>query len=180
MDGDSHSKEELIATINEMNQRIADLESRNGEEKWLEHSLRRRTIDLSERMKELECIHELLHLSLKQTDPLGQNAEKIMAVIKDGWQYPDAACVRIKWDGCEIKSFDFKEARNKQIEPIVVGGKRRGEVEVGYTTDKPAAWQGPFLREEAKLLRSISLWLSLVIERLDRQSREAASNGGES
>jgi hypothetical protein len=49
----------------------------------------------------------------------------------------------------------------------MVSGKRRGELEVGYTMEKPTIWQGPFLKEEAKLLRSIALWLSLVIEKID-------------
>jgi GAF domain-containing protein len=75
--------------------------------------------------------------------------------------------VRIKWDDNEYQSLDFSTVRSKQSEPIMVSGKRRGELEVGYTMEKPTIWQGPFLKEEAKLLRSIALWLSLVIEKID-------------
>lgn len=178
MNNCDHSKEELIATIAELNERLLEFESRRGESKWLDSSLRIRTRELSERMKELECIHGLLQLSLKQDNPFDHSAEKTIRVIRDGWQFPEVTCVRIKWDEKEYKSLDFDNVQSKQSEPIVVSGKRRGEVEVGYSAEKPSSWKGPFLKEEAKLLQSISLWLSLMIERIDRDVAIHSVNGG--
>jgi len=163
----NYSVKELLATIETMNQEIIELESKKGEDKWLAGALRRRTHDLSERMKELECLYGLLQLSVKQENPFCRGAEKMIQIIREGWQYPEATCVRIKWDKNEVKSLNFSDCRTRQVEPIVVGGKRRGEIEVGYTADKPSIWQGPFLKEEAKLLRAISLFLSLLITRID-------------
>jgi hypothetical protein len=168
MEPKNETTENLIATIEEMNRRITELESRRDETKWLEQAFRQRTHELSERMKELECIFNLLQLSLKLDDPFEGGAEKMIHIIREGWQYPNVTGVRIRWDGKEFRSLDFKDIRSRQSEPIIVKGKRRGEVEIGYTVDKPGIWQGPFLREEAKLLRSISLYLSLVIDRLDK------------
>lgn len=168
MEEHKHSEEELLATIADLNQRLLEYESARGESRWLETNLRRRTQDLSERMKELECLQGLLQMSVKDENPFEPGAEKIIRIIRAGWQYPDATSVRIKWGDHEYKSLDFSDVRARQIEPIIMRGKRRGEVEVGYTADKPTIWQGPFLKEEAKLLRAIALWLSLVIDRIDR------------
>ncbi len=161
----NYSVNDLLSVIEEMNKEITRLGGKRDDRKWLEGALRRRTHDLSERVKELECLLNLLQLSLKQEDPFERGAEKMIQIIRDGWQYPEATCVRIKWDECESKSLNFSNCKTKQIEPIVVDGKRRGEIEVGYTSDKPYVWQGPFLIEEAKLLRAIALLLSLLIIR---------------
>jgi hypothetical protein len=162
-----YTKEQLLATVAELNQRLLEFESKRGDVKWLETSLKSRTRDLSERMKEVECIHALLQMSVKQDSPFEHGAEKMIRTIREGWQYPEVTSVRIKWDDKEYQSLDFSTVRSKQSEPIMVSGKRRGELEVGYTMEKPTIWQGPFLKEEAKLLRSIALWLSLVIEKID-------------
>lgn len=162
------SNEELLLVIEEMNREIVKLGGKREEKKWLEGALRRRTNELSERVKELECLLNLLQLSLKQENPFERGAEEMIKIIKNAWQYPEATCVRIKFDDYEAKSLNFTTDGAKQIEPIMVNGRRRGEVEVGYTSTKPYVWKGPFLKEEAKLLRAISLLLSLLIAKKDQ------------
>jgi len=166
----NYTVDELFIVIEEMNQEIIKLGGKRDERKWLEGALRRRTQELSERMKELECLRNLLRLSLKLENPFERGAEEMIKIIKNAWQYPEAACVRIKYDDYEAKSLNYFNGGAKQIEPIMVNGKRRGEIEVGYMSKKPYVWQCPFFKEEAQLLRAISLLLSLLIIR-NEQSR---------
>lgn len=159
------SREELLSALHEMNRRLLEMEARQGEDEWLEDALKRRTHELSERVKELECLHHLLQISLDSKDPLAKRPEDVLRVIGSGWQYPESTRVEIRLDE---KSFSWPAegvCLAHQTEPIVVEGKRRGEIIVGYTAKKPPAWQGPFLKEEAALIKSIALWLAYLVKR---------------
>lgn len=161
-----HSKDELLATIADLNEALRRVEARRDDRDWLEGALRRRTKLLSERMKELDCIHALLRLSTTHVDPLAGHSREILRAIRNGWQNPEAARVRIQCDGRAWSSPGSDADGPKLIEPIVVRGTRRGEIEIGYP-DGPSIGPDPFLAEEAELLRSIALWLALVIEKRD-------------
>lgn len=134
------SMESLIAAMDEM----------KGDTEWLEDALKRRTHDLSERMKELECIYGLLRLGKF-------DAEKVLEIIRHGWQFPVQATARIHFDAREYKTPNHDRAEVRQTAPILVQNKRRGEVEVGYTKELP------FLKEETQLLKAIAVWLGTVL-----------------
>ena len=164
--GVGESEDELLRAIEQMKRRVLNLESERSQWDRLETALKR-THDLGERMKELFCIHSLWRLSTREENPFVLNLWKIMRMIRDGWQFPRFTCVRIKWDDRDFKSRNYGNTRARLVEKIVVNGKSRGEVEVGYLIDRPAAWEGPFLKEEINLLRAVALWVAFVIAKFD-------------
>jgi signal transduction histidine kinase len=52
---------------------------------------------------------------------------------------------------------------------MVVGGARRGVVEVFYTRDKAGFAEGPFLKEEQSLIDTVAREVSLVVERREAE-----------
>ena len=111
--------------------------------------------DLNERAKELSCLYrvdEALRLDVPLPDRLRLAAEALPA----GWQYPAACEARIVLGGHDVRTEGFAETAWVQKAPIVVQGETAGEVEVCYTSAMPEADEGPFLKEERKLIDTIA------------------------
>ncbi len=121
--------------------------------------------DLSERVKELNCLYGISRLFETGYNSLDEAMQAVVALIPPAWQYPEVTCARIKLKNAEFKTVNFKETRYKQSQDIVVNGKRFGTLEVCYLVEKPASDEGPFLKEERNLIRVIAERLGLIIER---------------
>ena len=111
---------------------------------------------LQERAKELNCLYAVEEL-LNQPDIKPMEAcEGIIKAIPPGWQYPDVCQARIELDGEVVKSPRFKESPWKQSAEIKSLERPVGNISVYYTREMPAADDGPFLKEETRLIRTIS------------------------
>lgn len=115
--------------------------------------------DLRERVKELRCLYGLAD-TLRKRKTLEEVFEDVVALIPPAWHYPEIARVRIRFDGREYVSRAFKETRWKQSSDIIVGGRRRGVVEVFYLQQRPESAEGPFLAEERDLIDTVARALS--------------------
>ena len=72
------------------------------------------------------------------------------------WQYPDITCAKIKLNGKELKTQNFKETNWQQVSDILVHGVPSGKLVVGYLEERPENDGGPFLTEEGALLDAIA------------------------
>lgn len=163
-DFDSISKAELLNALKEANQQIQHMENLLAEYKWLEGALRRRTYELSERVKELDCLYQVSSRLISSTDSLQKILADIVDIMPSGWQYPKATCVRLVLNGCEYRTSNFCKTRLKQSASIHRGNKRIGTLEV-YLIPSPAHDRDkPFLAQEEKLLKVIAMWLGAIIE----------------
>ncbi|WP_129582675.1 sensor histidine kinase [Methanolobus psychrotolerans] len=96
--------------------------------------------------------------------------KKIVDVIPSAWQFPEITCARIALDDKSFQTKNFRETTWKQTSKIHVHGKQVGILEVFYLEDKPEIDEGPFLKEEMKLINSIAERVGRIIER--RQAEE--------
>ncbi|MBN1368307.1 MAG: GAF domain-containing sensor histidine kinase [Dehalococcoidales bacterium] len=126
--------------------------------------------DLSERVKELNCLYGISRLFENGDRTLGDAMQSVVDLIPPAWQYPEDTCARIKLKKSEFKTANFKETRWKQSHDILVNGERFGTLEVYYLVAKPASDEGPFLEEERNLLRIIAARLGMIIERENAKS----------
>ena len=111
---------------------------------------------LNERVKELNCIYTIEEL-LSSTEYSIENVfQKIVETIPPGWQYPDVCVARIDFEGNEFTSKGFKRSRWVQRADIVVQERSVGFIEVYYTDFRPTADEGPFLKEERRLINTIA------------------------
>lgn len=156
------SKAELLTVIKELSDRLDQYENSRDENRWLEDALKRRTRDLSERLKEFQCLSRLLELSATGTNPFPLKAEEILRFIQSGWQLPEITCVRIKLRDQIYQTANFKKANGVVRQPISVRKKTIGTLEVGSieADKKDRGW--PFLKEEHNLIEAISNWISSI------------------
>ncbi len=110
---------------------------------------------LQERAKELNCLYKIEEVMNKPDSDIDEVCQRIIKAIPPGWQYPDICIAEVKLEGKSYFSPNFKPTAWIQSANIVVQDKKVGEINVYYTQEMPKADEGPFLKEETKLLETI-------------------------
>jgi two-component system NtrC family sensor kinase len=126
---------------------------------------RRTQTALRERVKELLCLYSIARVVEDSTSSLEEAIERIVRLLPPAWQFPDIAAARITLDGNSYTSGEVKAMRARQFAKIVVNGRTRGAVEVGYVGDLICAADGPFLREEEHLIDGVAREIGEFLER---------------
>jgi PAS domain S-box-containing protein len=134
--------------------------------KRAEEALRKRTTDLGERIRELQCLYAITALVARQNSSLEEICQGIVDVIPLAWQYPEITCGRISLAGRTFDTHSFTETIWKQSADIRVYSDRVGTLDVYYLQEKPPCDEGPFQREERNLLNTIAKLLGETIERI--------------
>jgi len=111
---------------------------------------------LQERAKELLCLYQVGEILRNSDQTWDVKLQRIIDAIPSGWQYPEVCQARITFGGQTFQSPRFRETPWGIQEPIKIRGEEMGTLEVLYTEDRPLAHEGPFLREERKLLNTLA------------------------
>lgn len=128
---------------------------------------------LVERVKELTCLHGIARAAGQHDIPLPTILQEVVGLLPPAWQYPEVAHARIVLDGCMYVTSGFAPADTKQSADIVVGGHKRGQVEVAYSEPRPAADEGPFLKEERALIGSVAREMASLVGRRTMEDERA-------
>ena len=131
----------------------------------LGEKLGKRTYDLNERVKELNCLWGISNLIEKPCISLEAIIPGTVNLLPSAWQYPEITCARIILEAKEYKTENFKETIWKQSSNIMVYKKPIGTVEVYYLEERPEMDEGPFLKEERNLINIVTERLGKIIER---------------
>ncbi len=129
---------------------------------------------LKERAKELNCLYRIEEILNKRDLPVSEAFEEVAENIPAGWQYPDVCVAVIDYQGEIFKSSDFLKTPWVMRAEIKVQGESVGLVEVYYTEERTFADEGPFLKEERRLINSIADRLGHYL--LHRNIREIFQN----
>ena len=121
-------------------------------------------MDLRERIKELNCLIKLSKLADRHDSSQSDMLQAAVEIIPSGWQYPEIACARIVLEHEEFKTRNFNETLWKQSSGIFVHGSLIGGLEVCYLEERPAADEGPFLKDERNLINAVAADLGKLIE----------------
>ena len=135
------------------------------ERKKAEIALKQKTHDLSQRVKELNCLYGVSQLTKDPKRPLDEMLQQIIHLIPRAWQYPDIACARITYEGKDFLSSNFQETPWGQTADLVTSGEIIGGVAVYYLKEMPVLFEGPFLKEERELLNGLTREMGSYIER---------------
>jgi pyruvate,water dikinase len=143
---------------------------------------------LQERAKELSCIYEVEELLNDSETPLPEVLAGVVRAIPPGWQYPEICSARIEYAGHSYAAEGFTESPWLQSADIMVQDRSVGRIEVYYTKEMPQADEGPFLKEEGKLIRTIAERLGHFIQHQElrtlvqdwRQAADAIATRGTS
>ncbi|MCX6663269.1 MAG: nucleotidyltransferase domain-containing protein [Euryarchaeota archaeon] len=134
--------------------------------------------ELKERVKELNCFYRITRIVNDSKLSIDEALQKIVELIPQAWQYPDITCVRIVLDKRkEFKTENFKKTKWTLESNLVIDEKKIGALEIYYLEEKPITDEGPFLKEERRLIDAISGVVGKFIEErrikeeLDQQRR---------
>lgn len=130
----------------------------------LEKLVGRRTADLNGRIKELRSLYGVSKLVADPGETIDEVLKKSVPLLVSSLSYPEIACARIVFGGQEFATDNFRETPWKLSADIVASGKRSGSVEAFYLEERPAAAEGPFLKEEKELVDDLGLQLGVMVE----------------
>lgn len=122
------------------------------------HSLRERT-------KELNCLYEADELLSARDRPQEITLRRLAAVMPEGWQYSDVCHAVLTVDGRRYAASLHDPTPWVQRAEIMVDGESVGDISVYYREQRPAASEGPFLREERRLINAIAERVALYLQR---------------
>ncbi len=119
--------------------------------------------DLKERAKELNCLYEVQGILQNYDASLEEICNGIIKAIPPGWQYPDVcqACITLR--DSKFISSNFTETEWSLCSKIIVRDETVGNICVSYTSERPTADEGPFLKEERKLIDTIAEQFGLFL-----------------
>ena len=112
--------------------------------------------DLGERAKELNCLYKVQELLGMPNITIEEICKGIIQVLPPGWQYPDVCEAQITYNGNSYQTPSFIESEWVQSAEVVVQDEVIGKISVCYVEERPASDEGPFLKEERKLINTIA------------------------
>ena len=135
-------------------------------------SQRRTQIALRGRVKELTCLHGMAQLASTPGESAESILDKAVELLPATWLYPEIASARIEFAGRRHETSGFVESPFMQVTDIVVGGNACGSVTIAYSEMPRELDEGPFLKEERRLIEAIATELAVIIE-AKRMEKEA-------
>ena len=118
---------------------------------------------LQERAKELNCLYRVGGLLGQMDRPLDEVFRGIVEVLPPGWQYPHDCQAQITFEKQVVQTSDYVVTPWVQKADIVVQGEVLGSLEVSYKSALPRCDEGPFLKEERKLIDTIAERISSAL-----------------
>lgn len=149
------SCQQLKAAKQKLQATEAQLEASNRLLEANEKRYKQQTLDLKERLKELNCLHRIAELAstLDDIDEILQETTETLAL---SWLYPDITRVKITYNGKEFFSQAFDESPWKLSATIAMKQETLGLIEVFYIEERPTIDIGPFMKEEQNLVLSVA------------------------
>jgi len=117
---------------------------------------------LKRRVKQLKCFYGLSSLAERPNIFLEEIFTEACELIRKAYQYPDAICVRITFDGVQYKTDNFSKSETSQCASIRTRGNTSGSVETYYLGEKTPTDDSPFLAEEREMLDAVANQLSRI------------------
>lgn len=115
---------------------------------------------LRERAKELNCLYRIEEWINRPEATLEQVCMGIIKEIPAGWQHPGVCQARIVVEGATYTTSGLKESPWVMSVPLKIFDQIVGSLSVLYTEQMPMEDEGPFLKEERKLILTIAERLS--------------------
>jgi len=111
---------------------------------------------LQERTKELNCLYRIEEILGRSDEPFDEICIRIISAIPQGWQYAEACQAMIVIENARFTSKDYVKTPWVQSADIKVRDSVVGVLSISYRLEMPLADNGPFLREESRLIRAIA------------------------
>ena len=121
---------------------------------------------LGERIKELNCLFGISEIVERADRSLDRILQDIVELLPMSWTHVDVACARILLNEEDVRSKHYGEVVSTQRADIRLYGETAGAIEVSYLEPRPPQEEGPFLKEERRLLTAVAERVGHIVERL--------------
>ena len=111
---------------------------------------------LQERAKELNCLYRVDEILSSREITVEDAFGAVVEALPAGWQYPSLCRARIVFRGQPVQPADFAETPWIQSASILIQGEPQGSVSLVYSHAMPESDEGPFLKEERKLISAVA------------------------
>lgn len=111
---------------------------------------------LEERAKELNCLYKIEEILSLPDITLPEIFQGVIEAIPDGWQYPKFCTTGINYGNDEYRDYNFEKTQWSLKSDIIAQDEKVGFIELYYTKELPPADEGPFLKEERRLIDTIA------------------------
>ena len=132
----------------------------------MDQELQKLLAEKKERLKELSCINQTTQI-VKEGKSVEETLRRVVNILPAAWQYPDFTIARIRFDGEDYKSPNFRETEWCQSQSFSTIDNRSGEIEVFYTKKFDELDEGPFLKEERNLIDNLASILNNFLNTLE-------------
>ena len=116
--------------------------------------------ELKERVKELNCLYHVEEILNNRDFTITQALNAIIDILPTGWQFSEFCNARINVYNKKYQKNDIQPTQWILREIIIIQEEEVGFIEVFYSEGIPNQIIDPFLDEERKLLKNISLIVS--------------------
>lgn len=135
------------------------------ERKKAQEALVNRTLELHERVKELNSLYRISEISNDYKLTIEEILSQCVHVLVAAYQYSAIASARITLLGTVYQTPNYRDKQWKQQADIVMKGQVSGSIEVCYLEERPEEQEGPFLKEERWLLNSVATIIGAAMVR---------------
>lgn len=155
---------DVETALYDAHQEIIVLREGIAEAKWIESALRERTRELSERIKELDCLYAISDCISPPRKPLSEILQAIAHVIPSGFQSPESTFIALNTPVGRFCSYGFRPISQTHCYDITANGQRIGSIEVSFSPKPDASDKLELLAEEDHLLLAIANLIGELIE----------------
>jgi len=132
----------------------------------LKDQLKKKTFDLEERKKELNCLYMISKIAKTENLDIDSLMQQVVDIIPLGFRYPDISVAKAVVLDKSYENRPHTPNQWKISSPIVSSGKKKGALTL-YLTQKPDPnLQKPFLKEEQELINNVCERVGKIIERI--------------
>jgi len=131
---------------------------------------------LRERAKELNCLYGVEKALTTPGETPGGILAAVVKAIGPGWQYPEICSAYVRIDGTIYPANAGTAAEPCMREPVRLRGAAVGELCVYYSEARPERDEGPYLKEERRLLHTLAERVAdfLLKQQAERGAGESA------
>ena len=139
------------------------------EKKRTDETLNLRTVELRNRIKDLDCLYGISTLVMRPDITIPEILKETCELIIPAIQYPDIAASSITIDDMEYTAKDFKQTTWKLRSDIVLNGEIVGQVTVCYLKKPPGSNKMPFLPAEQFMINEVADRIGRCVNRMRAQ-----------
>ncbi len=164
-----------------VNERTAELSEANDklkqeiiEHKIAEDLLQERTVDLDDRIREIQCLYRIAKFMEEPDRSWEELLQMAVDLIPFAWLDPGNLAIQVLLDGREFKTKNFKKTSLKHVDFITVNGEQIGIITVCCLAGKTSPQDAIFLNQRHQLIANVAEQIGIMV--LQRRTQAALRN----